>query len=51
MSSIQIILEDPNKGFINYTRHYLNVEWEIREITVRYRRYSQEKAYSKLYKI
>ena len=46
MSSIQIILEDPNKGFINYTRHYLkNVEWEIREITVRYRRYSQEKKF------
>lgn len=44
MSSIQIILEDPQKECINYTRHELkNVKWEIREIYVRYRRYSREK--------
>lgn len=43
---MQIILEDPNKGFINYTRHDLkNVEWEIREIYVRYRRYSEEQTF------
>ena len=46
MSSIQIILEDPQKELINYTRHYLkNVDWEIREINVRYRRYSEKKKF------
>tara|TARA_Y100000817_G_C16839030_1_gene537142 strand:+ start:1279 stop:1578 length:300 start_codon:yes stop_codon:yes gene_type:complete len=46
MSSIQIILEDPQKESINYTRYDLkNVEWEIREINVRYRRYSEKKTF------
>tara|TARA_B000000475_G_C15928759_1_gene419842 strand:- start:552 stop:851 length:300 start_codon:yes stop_codon:yes gene_type:complete len=50
MSSMNLILEDPQKGPLNFTRYTLeNTNWEIKSIIVRYRRYSPKKTFAIYY--